>query len=332
MRSPRGRLGRLARRTRRRARPLQHNGLSSYRYPLLPGGRGLLRGVLQRHPLAAVPRRDRHAGVPPGVVGRLRRRSTSGSPSGPPRSPVRARWSGCRTTSSSWCRRCCASCDRTCGSASSCTSPSRRPSSTISCPGATRSSKACWAPIWSGSSCPAARRTSSGWSGSGSTSRPGGTGSAPRTAATCSPARIPISIDGKSCTNWPHARGDQARGKQIRRDLGDPKVVVPRGGPAGLHQGHARADPRLRRTGGRGLDRPRGRGLRPGRHPVAGTGRPVPQLRDDIDRHGRPDQRRHRPAGPAADHLSAHLLSRGRRWPRSSARPTSWSSPRSATG
>jgi hypothetical protein len=38
------------------------------------GGREPLRGLLQRDPVAAVPRRGREAGVPPGVVGRLHRR------------------------------------------------------------------------------------------------------------------------------------------------------------------------------------------------------------------------------------------------------------------
>ena len=70
------------------------------------------------------------------LVGRLRARSTSGSPTPPPRSPPRARPSGCRTTSCSWCRRCCASCGPTCGSGSSCTSRSRRSSCSCSCRGA----------------------------------------------------------------------------------------------------------------------------------------------------------------------------------------------------
>ena len=48
--------------------------------------------------------------------------------------PARAPRSGCRTTSCSWCRRCCASAGPTCGSASSCTSRSRRSSCSCSCP------------------------------------------------------------------------------------------------------------------------------------------------------------------------------------------------------
>src|SRR5215471_13698473 len=46
----------------------------------------------------------------------------------PPRWPRRARSSGCRTTNCSWSRRCCERTARTCGSASSSTSRSHRPS------------------------------------------------------------------------------------------------------------------------------------------------------------------------------------------------------------
>ena len=40
--------------------------------PLGAGGRGVLRGLLERHPVAALPRPRRQAGVPPRVVGLLR--------------------------------------------------------------------------------------------------------------------------------------------------------------------------------------------------------------------------------------------------------------------
>ena len=51
-----------------------------------------------------------------------------------PRSRARAAPSGCTTTSCSWCRPWCASCARTCGSAGSTTSRSRRSSCSPSCP------------------------------------------------------------------------------------------------------------------------------------------------------------------------------------------------------
>ena len=67
--------------------------------------RALLRGLLQRHAVAALPRRRRARRSSTAHGGRPTSRSTSGSPTPPsPRSPTRARRSGCRTTSSSWSR------------------------------------------------------------------------------------------------------------------------------------------------------------------------------------------------------------------------------------
>ena len=78
--------------------------------------------------MAAVPRRGRRIAVPPGLVGGLPAGQRAVRRARRPRSPRRARPSGCTTTSCSWSRRCCASCGPTCGSASSCTSRSRRSS------------------------------------------------------------------------------------------------------------------------------------------------------------------------------------------------------------
>ena len=79
-------------------------------------------------------------------------RSTSGSRMPRPRSPRRARPCGCRTTSCSSCRRCCARPAPTSRSGSSTTSRSRHTASTRSCRGAPRSSRGCSAPTSSGSS------------------------------------------------------------------------------------------------------------------------------------------------------------------------------------
>ena len=70
--------------------------------------RAVLRGLLQRDALAAVPRRGRRVGVPPDLVGRLRRGEPPVRRAGGARSQRRARRSGCTTTSCSWSRRCCA--------------------------------------------------------------------------------------------------------------------------------------------------------------------------------------------------------------------------------
>ena len=86
--------------------------------------------------------------------------STTGSPRWPPRSPRRARRSGCTTTSCSSSRPCCAPCARTCGSAGSTTSRSRRSSCSPRSPGGASSSRGCSAPTCWASSAPLTPRTS----------------------------------------------------------------------------------------------------------------------------------------------------------------------------
>ena len=70
----RGRLGRLGRPARSRARPVRqrrHPDRAGAAQPRRP--RDVLRGLQQRHPLAAVPRRHRAARIPPRLVGQLLR-------------------------------------------------------------------------------------------------------------------------------------------------------------------------------------------------------------------------------------------------------------------
>ena len=75
MRARRRRVGRLVRRARPRARAVRRATACE----LVPVDahrgrhRALLRGLLQRHPLAALPRRHRAPDVPPAVVGRVPR-------------------------------------------------------------------------------------------------------------------------------------------------------------------------------------------------------------------------------------------------------------------
>ena len=121
-------------------------------------------GFSQRDALAALPRRRRHAG-----------RSTAhwwdatcGSTSGSPRRAAEAgrpgrHGLGARLPAAAGAGDAARRCGPTCGSASSCTSRSRRPSCSCSCRGAARSSRACSAPTWSASSTRAAPRTSSRW-------------------------------------------------------------------------------------------------------------------------------------------------------------------------
>ena len=100
-------------------------------------------GFSQRDDLAALPRRRGRSGVPPAHVDDYLARQPAVRRRPPRGWRRRAPPSGCTTTSCSWCRRCCAPCDPTCGSASSCTSRSRRPSCSCSCRGAGRSSRGC---------------------------------------------------------------------------------------------------------------------------------------------------------------------------------------------
>ena len=103
-------VGRLDRRGRRRRRTVRDR-----RRPAAPGavvgrrGRGLLRGLLQRHAVAAVPRRDPRLDATTPGSGRPTRRSTSASPTRSPRSPRPTPSCGSTTTTCSSCRRCCAS-------------------------------------------------------------------------------------------------------------------------------------------------------------------------------------------------------------------------------
>ena len=74
MRAQRRRLDRLARAPRTTtSSPSTRTGMHAGADPAeRPGDRGVLRGLLQRDPVAALPRRRRQAGVPPRVVGLLR--------------------------------------------------------------------------------------------------------------------------------------------------------------------------------------------------------------------------------------------------------------------
>ena len=296
------------------------------------GDRGLLRGVLQRHPLAALPRRRRQAGVPPGVVGRLRHGQPALRREGRrPRRRERA-WSGSTTTSSSWCRRCCASCGPTCASASSCTSRSRPRELFVQLP-------------WR-------RQILEGLLGADLVGfqRPGGAQNFVRLVRQrvghkthrdlvylpdgrmVEAAAFPISIDFDGLAELSRSEGVEARAKEIREQLGNPRHVLLGVDRLDYTKGIYK---RLRAFGellADGAARRRGRGLRPGGDPVAGAGRRVPPAPRRDRPPGRPDQRRLRPHRPAGDLLPARVVSRARRWPRCTGPPTSWSSRRCATG
>ena len=259
------------------------------------------------------------------MVGRLRARQPAVRRAGrrgwPPRTPR----CGCRTTSSSWCRRCCATCGPTCGSASTCTSRSRRRSCSSSCRGAGRSSRACSAPTWSASSSPAAPRTSSGWSGSASATRPTATRSSCPTAGWCAPRRSRSRSTPAAFEELARSEEVQKRSEEIRQQLGNPRKVFLGIDRLDYTKGiyaRLRAFAELIADGHVDVeDAVFVQVATPSRERVE-------QYRHPPRRHrpaGRPDQRRPRPDRPSGDQLPALVLPAARRWPRSTAPPTSWS-------
>ena len=174
-----------------------------------PGGGGLLRGVLQRHAVAALPRRHRRARLPPQLVGGLRAASTSAS-----RRPRPSRPSEGATV---WVqdyqlqlvpRMLRAAPPGPARSGSSTTSPSRRSRSSRSCRGARRSSTACSGRTSSASSAPRTPTTSPGPAGAPRTCRRARAGSAStgRAAARCGRRRSPSPSTSTPWTGSPSAR------------------------------------------------------------------------------------------------------------------------------
>ena len=216
---------------------------------------------------------------------------------------------GARLPAAAGARRCCASCAPTCGSASSCTSRSRPPSSSCSCRGGGRSSRACSAPTWSASSAPAARenfvrlvRQRVGHK----THRDlvylpdGRTRARPPRSRSRSTTRASPSCPVSDAVRRPR-QGDPRAARQ-------PAAGAARRRPARLHQGHLQAAQGVRRAAGRGRAQRRGRGVRPGGDAVPRARRRVPPAarRDRPAR--RPHQRRLRPDRPAGDPLPALVV------------------------
>ena len=123
-----------------------------------------------------------------------------------------------------------------------------RPSCSSSCRGGASCSRGCSAPTWSGSSCPAAPRTSCGWSASGSGTRPTATWSTCPTGAPCAPRRSRSPSTPRASRSWPAPRRSRRRAEEIRERAGRPAQDLPRCRPARLHQGHLRPAARLRRA------------------------------------------------------------------------------------
>ena len=312
--------------------PFEDDGLSLVPVALTrPGGRGVLRGLLQRHPLAALPRRRRQAGVPPRVVGLLRRGQPALRRRGRPRWRPRARPSGCRTTSSSWCRRCCASSGPTCGSASTSTSRSR--------------------PAELFSQLPWRRQILEGLLGadlvgfqlSGAAAnfvrlvRQRVGHKTHRDTVYLPDGRpvkataFPISIDTAGFEELARSEGGRGARRRDPRGARQPAKDLPRRRPARLHQGHLRPAARVRRADRRRAPRRRGRRLRPGRDARRGSGSSSTASCATTST-GWSAASTATSAGSAARRSPTSTPpTPARRWPRSTGPPTSWWSRRSAT-
>ena len=100
----------------------------------------------------------------------------------------------------------------------------------------------------------------------------------------------------------------QARAKQIRAELGDPKTVILGRRPARLHQGHRAAAQGVPRAALRRQADRAGRGDGAGRHAEPGAGRALPGAAGQGGARGRPDQRRVRPGRRARRALPAPVV------------------------
>ena len=267
---------------------------------------------------------DRAAGVPPGVVGRLRRGQPALRRPAPPRSPPTARWSGCRTTS-------CSSCPQMLRE--------QRPdlrigfflhipfpptSCSASSPGAASCSRACSAPTWSASSCPGGAPTSSGWSGcrlGHKTHRdtvylPDGREVRARA--------FPISIDVDGARGAARRPDDRAAGRRDPPGARQPRSwccsastgsTTPRASAAAAAFGELLAD------GSLDLRR---RGVRPGGDAVAGSGSSSTACCATTSTGWSAASTATSAASAAQPITTCTRPTRARRWRRCTAPPTSW--------
>ena len=306
--------------------PFEDDGLSLVPMPLTAEEiEELLRGLLQRHAVADLPRRRRQAGVPPRVVGRLRHGQPAVRRRRPPRSPRRARRSGCTTTSSSWCPQMLRE-----------LRPDLRIGFYLHIPFPPAELFAQLPVAAADPRGPARRRPGRLPDGrrrgqlrpagpaAGRPQDPPRPGLPPRRPHRPGGGVPDLDRHRRLRGAGPHRGGRRARdARSARRSatrarcfLGIDRLDYTKGIIARL-----RAFSELIEDGE--LDVEDG-GLRPGGDAVAGAGRAVPHPARRHRPAGRPDQRRPRPDRPPRDQLPALRPTPARRWPRSTAPPTSW--------
>ena len=336
--APRRRLGRLVRSSRatRRSRSTPTACTCVPVAAVRRGGRRVLRGLLQRHPVAALPRRDRAAAVPPALVGRATATVNRPLRRGGRRQVGRARRrrSGCTTTSSSWCRRCSATLrpDLRIGFFNHIPFPpvrAVRPAAVAP----RSSSRGCSARTCSASSAPPTPTTSC--APAGRPARPAAPAATPspsprppvgRRTARSARARSRSPIDSAACEEL--ARTPRGAGPGPARSaptLGNPRRAPAGRRPARLHQGHpapAQGATRscstragsVRRTPCSSRWRRRaGSGSRPTRRCARRSRRRSGRINGE-----------HATLGTPAVHYLHHRY-RARRWPRCTSPPTSCS-------
>ena len=324
--APRRRLGRLARVARRRPGAVRGRGHEpDAGTPVRRGGRALLRGLLQRHAVAAVPRRHRAAGVPP----------ASG---GTPTSRVNQRFAeAAAEVAAEGARRLGAglpAAARPADAARAASRPADRllPAHPVPADGAVHAAAVAAAdprgPARRRSRrVPAPRRranfarlaaASLGSRRSGDRDHARRPDAGPRAAHSRSRSTSP------SSTSWPHSRRSRRGPREIRDGPRQPEARPPRRRPARLHEGHPAAAARLSASCSTRAGSARGRrsSCRSPRRAASGSSSTAAARRHRATV-GRinGDARRDRTPG---HQLPARVVRAAKRWWRCSWPPTSW--------
>ena len=231
--------------------PFVEDGLSLVPVPLTRrGDRGVLRGLLQRHPVAALPRRRAPSRSSTASGGTPTSRSTGASPTGR-RGRRRGRDGvGARLPAAAGAR----------DAARAAARPADRLLPAHPVPAGRAVPAAAVAPPDPRGPArrrpgrlPAARRarrTSSAWCASGSATRPTATWSTCPTGAIVQAARSRSPSTPRASRSWPAGAGRDA-GRGDPRAARQPHEGAARRRPARLHQGHLRPAARVRRAGRR---------------------------------------------------------------------------------
>ena len=261
--------------------PFDEDNMHLHPVPLSAGrGRGLLRGLQQRHPVAHLPRRHRAGDVPPRLVVDATRRQPALRRGGGRGRRARAPRVGPRLPAAARAGDACASCGPTCASAGSTTSPSRRSSCSPSCRGGAPAARGPARGRLPRLPAPGRRRaTSCGPAGSCSaaqTRREPRSPSRARTAQVRASA-IPISVDFRGLEELARSARRHGARQGDPREPRQPRGAHARRRPARLHQGHPAPAQGLRGAAAATAHRPARRRAGAGGDPEPRARRRLPQ-------------------------------------------------------